>query len=189
MNKTALGMAALAVIMALLAFFQGGLSTVGKSLLSGGQTILGIFPLLIIAFLVAGLVSILIPKQTVSRWLGENAGWKGPFLGSLMGAMVPGGPFFFYPLMSTLIVSGANVGTMISFVAAKTLWNIGRIPVEIAFVGVEITVIRFLITFAIPILAGGAVNYFLPGFAERIREEVAQLQLKKSIQKSGEPGD
>lgn len=95
-----------------------------------------------------------------------------------MGAMVPGGPFFFYPLMATLIVSGANIGTMISFVAAKTLWYVGRIPIEIAFVGVKITVVRVLLTFAIPIVAGAAVNFLLPGYAEKIRLEVEQLQQK-----------
>jgi uncharacterized protein len=189
MNKTTLGMAIAAFILALIAFFQGGFSLVGRGFYFAGQTFLEVFPLLITAFIVAGLVSILISKKIVSKWLGKEAGWKGPFLGSLMGAMVPGGPFFFYPLMATLIVSGANVGTMISFVAAKTLWNVARIPLEIAFVGVEITFIRFLITFAIPILAGGAVNIFLPGYADKIREEVNQLQMKDKSQNSGEQID
>lgn len=91
--------------------------------------------------------------------------------------------------MATLIMSGANVGTMISFVAAKTLWNIGRLPIEIAFVGAEITLIRFLVTFPIPILAGGAVNIFFPGFADKIRKDIEQLQLKKKFQKGSEKID
>ncbi len=189
MNKTTLGMAAVAAILALIAFFQGGLPQVGRGFLASGQTLLGVFPLLIVAFTVAGLTSTLIRRNTVSRWLGKEAGWKGPLLGSLMGAMVPGGPFFFYPLMATLIASGANVGTMISFVAAKTLWNIGRIPVEIAFVGVRLTAIRFIITFAIPILAGAAVDLFFPGLAGKIRDDVQRLQMKKSLQKGGEQDD
>ena len=186
MNKTTLGMALVAAILALTAFLQGGLPLVGRGFLLGGQTFVGIIPLLIIAFIIAGLVSIIIPQNMVSRWLGPEAGWKGPLLGSLMGALVPGGPFFFYPLMATLIASGANVGTMISFVAAKTLWNVGRIPIEIAFVGLELTVIRFLITFALPIVAGTAVDTFLPRFADKIREDVKQLQLKKNTGISGE---
>lgn len=178
MNATTLGMATVAFILALVAFSQGGISLVSKGFLAGGQTLLGVFPLLIIAFVVAGLVSVLISKKMVSKWLGREAGWKGPFWGLVMGAMVPGGPFFFYPLMATLIASGASVGTMISFVAAKTLWNVGRIPIEIAFVGVEITLIRFLITSPIPVLAGGAVDILLPKFADKVREEVEQRQVK-----------
>ena len=185
MNKTTLGMALVAFILIVISFFQGGISQVGRGFISGGQTLLEVFPLIIIAFIVAGSVSTLISKEMVTRWLGEEAGWKGPFLGSLMGAMVPGGPFFFYPLMATLIVSGANVGTMISFVAAKTLWYIGRVPIEIAFVGIRITVIRFLITFAIPILAGAAVNILLPGYAGKIKAEVEQLQMKGQKEHKG----
>ncbi len=190
MNKTTLGMAIAAVILALIAFFQGGFSLVGRGFTVSAQTILDIFPILIIAFIVAGLVSTLIPKKDrVSKLLGNEAGWKGPILGALMGALVPGGPFFFYPLMATLIASGANVGTMISFVAAKSLWNIARIPLEILFVGVEVTAIRFLITFAIPILAGVTVDFFLPGFASKIKEDVKKLQLRDKTQNSGEQID
>ncbi len=178
MNKTLLGMILVALLLIVIAFFQGGFALVGEGFAAGGRTLVGVIPLIIIAFVVAGAVSSLISKEMVTKWLGKEAGWKGPLFGTLMGALVPGGPFFFYPLMATLIVSGANVGTMISFVAAKTLWYVGRIPVEIAFVGVKVTVVRFLITFAIPIVAGAAVNVFLPGYADKIREEVARLQMK-----------
>jgi uncharacterized protein len=188
-NKTVLGMAAVALILIIVAFLQGGLPLVGEGFLLGGQKLLEVIPLIIIAFILAGLVSISIPKRFVSKWLGREAGWKGPFLGSLVGAMVPGGPFFFYPLMATLTLAGANVGTMISFVAAKTLWNFARIPLEIAFVGAELTLIRFVITFPIPILAGAAVDFFLPGIAEKIREDIRRLQRKNSPLKSGEEID
>lgn len=179
MNKTTFGMAAVALALAVTAFFQGGFSLVGSALITGGMTLVSIVHILAVAFLVAGFASILLPKDTVSRWLGTEAGWKGPFWGALMGAMVPGGPFFFYPLMATLIASGASVGTMLSFVAAKTLWFVGRLPMEIAFVGLRITLIRIAVTFAIPIVVGTAVNYFLPGVSENIRNDVTSLQLKR----------
>lgn len=178
MKKVLPGMVAAVVILVLTAFFQGGFPRVAEGLAAAVQTLLRVFPILVVAFTVSGLVSTTISSDAVSRWLGKNAGWKGPLLGSLMGALVPGGPFFFYPLMATLIISGANVGTMISFVAAKSLWNIVRVPVEIAFVGVEITAIRFMITFFIPILAGGFVNLFLPGLAGKIKEDVERLHQK-----------
>ena len=76
MNKTTLGMAVMAFILALTAFFQGGFPLVGQGFLVGGQALLGFFPLLVIAFTVAGLVSMLIPREMVSRWLGEKSGGK-----------------------------------------------------------------------------------------------------------------
>ncbi len=188
-KKTVYGMAIVATLLVIAAYFQGGLSQVAQGFMMSGQKLLEVMPLVVIAFIVAGLVSVSIPKNIVSRWLGPEAGWKGPFLGSLVGAMVPGGPFFFYPLMATLTLAGANVGTMISFVAAKTLWNFARIPLEIAFVGPELTLIRFIITFPIPILAGTAVNIFLPGIAENIREDIRRLQKKNYPQEDGEHFD
>ncbi len=190
MNKTTLGMALAALVLIIIAFLKGGLTLVVRGFTAGGKTLLEVFPLIIIAFVLAGSVSTLISKEMVTKWLGKEAGWKGPFFGSIMGALVPGGPFFFYPLMATLIVSGANIGTMISFVAAKTLWYIGRVPIEIAFVGTRTTIVRFLITFAIPILAGAAVNTFLPGYADKIRAEVEELQTKiKKVRDGGDQTD
>lgn len=180
MNKTTLGMAVVALIMAFFAYLQGGFSLVGRALYAGGTTLVSITHILVAAFLVAGFVSMLIPKDKVTKWLSTEAGWKGPFWGSMMGAMVPGGPFFFYPLMATLIGSGASVGTMLSFVAAKTLWFVGRLPMEIAFVGIRLTLIRIAVTFAVPILVGSFVNYFLPGLSEKIRFDVEQLHLKRA---------
>lgn len=185
MNKTTLGMALVALVMAVLAYLQGGLQMVGSALYTGGATLVSITHILIVAFLVAGFVSILIPKDKVTKWLGTEAGWKGPFLGAMMGALVPGGPFFFYPLMATLIGSGASVGTMLSFVAAKTLWFVGRLPMEIAFVGIRLTLIRIAVTFAIPIMVGSFVNYFLPGISEKIRLDVERLHLKRAGAEGG----
>ncbi len=86
-----------ATLLVIAAFIQGGMSQVTRGFMISGQRLLEVMPIVLIAFLVAGLVSVSIPKTIVSRWLGPEAGWKGPFLGSLVGAMVPGGPFFFLP--------------------------------------------------------------------------------------------
>ena len=78
LNKTVLGMAVVAVILALKSIFPGGLTLVGRA--SGGRAnAFGIFPCsLLLSWWPPG--STLIPKM-VSRWLGREAGWKGPLLG------------------------------------------------------------------------------------------------------------
>lgn len=182
MNKTMFGMLIITGLLCIYAFISGGITLVGEAFLIAGRTLFSIIPILIVAFLLAGLISTLISKDMASKWLGKEAGWKGPFFGAMMGAIVPGGPFFFYPLMATLLTSGANLGTMISFVASKSLWNIARVPIEVAFVGIELTLIRFLVTFWIPIIAGGAVNIFLPGYTDKVREDIMSLQSKKSVE-------
>ncbi len=189
MNKTTVGMLIITGILCIYALISGGFPLVGEALFVGAATFISIIPILIVAFLLAGLISTLISKDMASKWLGREAGWKGPFFGALMGAVVPGGPFFFYPLMATLLTSGANLGTMLSFVASKSLWNIARLPIEIAFVGLELTLIRFLVTFGIPVLVGTAVNRFLPNYTEKVREDIKALQLKKPRKEKEERND
>ncbi len=53
MNKTIMGMAAVALVLALIAWTRGGLPLVQQGLISGGQTLVRMFPLLIVAFAVA----------------------------------------------------------------------------------------------------------------------------------------
>ena len=187
MNRTITGMLAVVLILTGIAFRQGGFWLVVTGFVNGGMAFVRIIPILVLAFLVAGLVTILISPREVSRWLGKEAGWMGPVWGAVMGALLPGGPFFFYPLMATLIASGAGMGTMISFVASKTLWSAARIPIEVAFAGVHLTAIRFAVTFFIPILTGWAVHWFMPEISRKIREDVENLQMKGRQGKKEEP--
>ncbi len=176
MRRTITGMGVAAFILSIAALAQNGLQGLASGLYSGAEIFISLFPLLIVAFIVAGLISDLIPEELVSRWMGQEAGWKGPFFGALAGALVPGGPFFFYPLMASLIISGAEIGTMMSFVAAKTLWSVGRIPLEIALVGTELTLIRLIITFVFPVIIGALVNNLFSGFTDKIRNDVKKLK-------------
>ncbi|UMZ74659.1 permease [Natranaerofaba carboxydovora] len=180
MNTTIKGMAIAAIILSTTALFRGGFELFLDGILVGAGMLIRIIPLLVVAFAVAGLIAVLINEEKVSRWLGKEAGWKGPFFGALAGALVPGGPFFFYPMMATLLLSGAEIGTLISFVAAKTIWSVGRIPMEIAFVGTELTILRLAVTFIFPILVGMIINTFFSGMTEKIKSDVENTQLKNT---------
>ncbi len=176
MKSTFRGMLVAVVLLSGAAMYQGGFELLFDGLFRGVRMLVTLFPLLVVAFFVAGLIFNLIPRELISRWLGEQAGWKGPVLGALAGAIVPGGPFFFYPLMATLLVSGAQIGTVISFVTGKTAWSLGRIPLELAIVGVDLTLIRLAVTFLFPILLGILVNTLLPGLTEKIRLDAEALK-------------
>ena len=59
--------------------------------------IVEILPLLIFAFIVAGLVQVLLPQETVARWIGGESGIRGILIGSLAGGFAPGGPYVSLP--------------------------------------------------------------------------------------------
>lgn len=81
MNKTTLGMALVSLGLIVIAFFQGGFALVGQGFLAGGKTLLAVFPLIIIAFIVAGSFSTLISKEMPAGGWGRRRAGKGPSWG------------------------------------------------------------------------------------------------------------
>ena len=145
MRKIIIGMAIAAILLSALAVIQGGWERLLEGLILSGKTLLSVGPLILFAFVASGLISVLISKETVSRWLGREAGIRGLFLGAVAGALMPGGPYIFYPIAATFLVSGAEIGTAISFITAKNLWTLSRLPMEVALIGAKVTFIRYLV--------------------------------------------
>lgn len=143
---------------------------------AGGETFVRVLPLLLPAFASAGLISVLAGKEETARWLGEGSGWKGILIGSAAGALVPGGPFVYFPVAAAFLVSGASIGSVVGFVTAKNLWSLSRLPLEFALLGPEITLARFGITIVFPPLVGFAADLLYSGRTPRIREQIRELQ-------------
>jgi uncharacterized membrane protein YraQ (UPF0718 family) len=170
---TTLFIAAVTVLMAVLAYRQGGFDLVFRGLQIGSQTLLNVSILLLAAFLVAGLTQVLAPRQVIERWLGVGSGWRGILLACLAGALIPGGPYVYYPIAGGLLQSGASLGVLVAFVTAKNLWSVSRLPYEFALHGPDITLLRFALTFIFPPLIGFLADAFFGGWLDRIREAAA----------------
>ena len=164
-----------ALLLSVLAFAQGGWGSLAEGFLISGKTLVRLTPLMLLAFATAGLISVLISKEMVSRWMGKEAGWKGLFLGALAGAFVPGGPYVYFPLAATFLASGAEIGTVMAFIVSKNVWTVSRLPMEVALLGPEITVIRYIVTFLFPILLGIATNVLFSRSTEKIRTQIREL--------------
>jgi uncharacterized membrane protein YraQ (UPF0718 family) len=146
----------MAVILAALiavAIWRGG-GSLQKGLTFGGKTFLTTLPLLVIAFAVAGLVQVLVPREFIVKWLGAGAGFKGIMIATLAGAVTPGGPYVSFPIVASLYKSGASVGTVVAFVTAWSVWAVARFPLEMGLVGPKLAIARFLSTLIVPPLAG-----------------------------------
>ncbi len=113
-----------------------------------------ILPLLVFAFIVAGMVQALLPKDLISKWVGMESGMRGLFVGTLAGALAPGGPYVSLPIAAGLLRSGAGIGTMVAFLTGWSLWAVGRLPMEVGILGWRLTLIRLASTFFFPPIAG-----------------------------------
>ncbi len=111
-------------------------------------------PLLLIAFAIAGLMQVTIPNEAISLWLGEEAGWKGLFIGPAVGALVQGGPFTFFPLFSAVFKQSVSTGTAIAMITGWGMINVGHLPYEFSFLGPRFVLLKMSICIFIPPLTG-----------------------------------
>jgi uncharacterized membrane protein YraQ (UPF0718 family) len=144
-------------ILALVFVVIGYLAGEGKHLAglkSAARMTLEILPLLLFAFIIAGMVQVLVPKELISRWVGSESGLKGILIGTLAGGFTPGGPYVSLPVVAGLLKAGAGIGTMVAFLTSWSLWAIARLPMEFGMLGWRFTVVRLAVTFFFPPIAG-----------------------------------
>jgi len=113
-----------------------------------------VLPLLVFAFLTAGMIQALVPKELVSSWVGAGSGLRGILLGTVAGGLAPGGPYISLPIAAGLLRAGAGVGTMVAFLTGWSLWSLARLPMDVGVLGWKLAAIRFLCTFLFPPIAG-----------------------------------
>jgi uncharacterized membrane protein YraQ (UPF0718 family) len=146
-------MAALAIVLLYLGYRgEEGLHTVG--LKRGLNMTVEILPLLICAFVVAGMAQVLLPQETIARWIGGESGLRGIFIGTIAGGLTPGGPYVSLPIVAGLLRTGAGVGTMVAFLTGWSLWAVTRLPMEFGILGWRFTLIRLASTVLFPPIAG-----------------------------------
>lgn len=146
-------LAILAVILLVIGYSRGEGQHLAGLKLSMKMTI-EVLPLLLFAFIVAGMVQVLLPRELLSRWVGEESGIRGILIGTVAGGFAPGGPYVSLPVAAGLLRAGAGIGTMVAFLTGWSLWAISRLPLELGILGWKITLVRFASTFFFPPIAG-----------------------------------
>lgn len=122
-----------------------------------------ILPLLVFAFIVAGMIQVLLPRELLSKWVGAESGMRGILIGTVAGGLSPGGPYVSLPVVAGLLRAGAGVGTMVAFLTGWSLWAISRLPMEVGILGWKFTLIRLACTFFFPPIAGLIAQTFFSG--------------------------
>jgi uncharacterized membrane protein YraQ (UPF0718 family) len=146
-------MAVIAVVLLVIGYYRGESMHIHGLKISLDMTI-KVLPLLICAFIVAGMVQVLIPQELLSKWVGMESGLKGIIIGTVAGGLAPGGPYVSLPIAAGFLRAGAGIGTMVAFLTGWSLWAVNRLPMEIGIMGLKFTLIRLACTFFFPPIAG-----------------------------------
>jgi len=161
-DTTTIVLAVVSAILLVIALRQGRDVAV-SGLLAAWGTLRRNLLLLLLGFILAGLAQVLIPRELITRWLGDQAGFRGILIGCVAGGLVPGAPYATFPLVASLYEAGASMGAVVGFVTAWALWSVSRLPIEIALIDPRPALIRYAVTFFVPPLAG-ALAEVVDGF-------------------------
>lgn len=150
-------MAVLTVILFTIATVKGEGQNIA-SLKIGYNLLIQVLPLLVFAFILAGLIQTMLPRDLLSKWVGMESGIRGILIGTIAGGITPGGPYVSLPMVAGLMNSGASVGTMVAFLTSWSLWAVARLPTEFGILGWKFTLLRIASTFIFPPIAGVIAN-------------------------------
>ena len=152
--------AALAIGSALFVFIRDGQARFLEILTED----LGLFgtmlPKVLAGCLIGAFVTLLLPRETIARWVGAESGLGGILVATVAGAILPGGPFTIYPVAAAFLAAGADAGAACAFVISWTLIGYTRAIVwELPFFGLDFVTWRIIFSLPLPILAGLAARY------------------------------
>jgi uncharacterized membrane protein YraQ (UPF0718 family) len=117
-------------------------------------------PKVLAGCLIGAFVTLLLPRETITRWVGSESGISGILVATVAGAILPGGPFTIYPVAGAFLIAGADVGAACAFVISWTLIGYTRAIVwELPFFGLDFVTWRIIFSLPLPILAGLLARY------------------------------
>ncbi len=155
-------MGVLAIVLLFIGYYKGQGQHISGMRSALNMTI-EIIPLLAFAFIVAGMVQVLLPRELLAKWIGVESGMRGILIGAVAGGLSPGGPYVSLPIAAGLLRAGAGVGTMVAYLTAWSLWAVSRLPMEVGILGWKFTLIRIASTFFFPPIAGLIAQSFFTG--------------------------
>ena len=112
-------------------------------------------------FILMGLLEVWIPKDKIQKWLGSGSGIKGAALSFALGTLPTGPLYVAFPMAGSLLKKGARVSNMVIFMGSWGALKIPQLIVEVKFLGLPFTALRFILTLLALILIGMLIEYLL----------------------------
>ncbi len=163
MKWTILSMLLVAARLAGLALHKGD-GALQEGLKTAAVTFGKFLPILAVAFLIMGMVDVLLPQEVVEKWLSESSGWRGLGAAWAAGVITPGGSIIAMPLAAGLLKAGVGPSVLVTYLTSIALLSYIRIPLEVGFFGWHLTLLRITASLVLPIGAGLIARWLAPLF-------------------------
>jgi uncharacterized membrane protein YraQ (UPF0718 family) len=96
-------------------------------------------------FILLGLLDIWVPRQTMVKYMGEDAGFKGIVLAFVIGSAAAGPLYGAFPVAAIFMKKGVKFSNVLIFIGA---WSTTKIPMflfELSSLGARFAVTRLLV--------------------------------------------
>lgn len=159
MDISLIVLVAVVLVFMALALQTRGYSGMVQGLEKGWNLLASVGIRLILGFALAGLMQVVIPPQYILKWIGQESGYGGVWIGALAGSFMPGGPYVMFPIIGGLYQAGASVGPLMAFVTSWSVISFNRLLVwEIPLLGTKISLVRFVASILFPPIVGFLCN-------------------------------
>ena len=146
------------------AFWKGRLPLVWAGLKQTGYTLKSMWLRSLLGMMLGGFIQVLVPSASIAEWLGPASGLKGILIGAYTGFFLSGGPYVVLPVVASIYKAGAGAAPIIALLAGGMLNVQGLITWYIPFLGVRLSLAKYIVAVFVPPLigmAGGAVYQLL----------------------------
>ena len=159
----------LAVGLGIACYARGGMALVSDGLRAGVRGIGPLLPMLVVIVLLVGFIEVLLPRETVAKWLSDESGLRGLGVAWAAGVLTPGGGPIGLPIVAMLLRAGAGAGVLVTYLTSIALLSFVRIPLELGIYGLRLTLVRIASTAILPFLAGGLALLVTRAFSIGLR--------------------
>jgi len=121
-----------------------------------------ILPQFLSILLIIGFVLSVLNANQISKFIGQESGWFGVLIASVIGSitLIPG--FIAFPLASALLNNGAGYMQIGAFISTLMMVGIVTIPLEIKFFGKKAAILRnslaYVFSLFVALVLGGLLK-------------------------------
>jgi uncharacterized membrane protein YraQ (UPF0718 family) len=122
---------------------------------------LDMLKLLPCAFILIGLFEVWVKRETVERYLGEEAGIRGYIWAVVLAATTVGGLYVAFPVAYSLYSKGAKLTAIFTYIGASAICRVPMAIFEASFLGIKFTTIRLLVSLPLVIVTSMILGDYL----------------------------
>ena len=131
---------------------------IGENLISFLSYMIKILPC---AFILIGLFEVWVSREKVEKHLGHEGGIRGYIWAIVLAGTMAGGLLVALPVSSVLYKKGARLSVIFTFVGASAIVRIPMTVFEASFLGIEFTIIRWIVSIPLIIITSIFMEQYL----------------------------